>query len=802
MYNTRKEISVFTIFEFASFFGFVFVKEPVFMMWSRLPFVLGVPVYAMGLAIFLFIAIVSKGAAMLTCAIFLLVAGLFPFVLFYVKCKELMERFSRQLLHEWLLERVKHLLKEQHQQSMVFVLEQAKEKSLVFGQLAHDIGTPLAALSMAIELLERQSSHPSRKSERSEGNNSELDEAFDAMNAAVSSITVLRQSMLDYVKKANGAMLKPNLDLVDLKRLVSKKAFLILRQLLANNKTVKALWYVQPQLVHRKVFSAESWLLDMLLNYISNAVKFTKEGYIKLNARLDETENGKQDNVVFEVQDSGTGISIEKASELFCPFNQLQDNKGGTGLGLFAVKQKAEILGGRAGFYNNQDKPGCTFFFTIPISKVHRGCSSTDKPPRVATSSSCQLNTDTSMATGPSLRPLAPEKIHRTSSKSTNKCPSVGSAEQKASRSSLSLFQTHQGGSGKISARSASSDILLQQSIEGLQDSLEIEGKRMRTLQHSQDYEDYEPSYEDENAMGHSLSVLKEEPESIRTSRPSQLQFEWSGYEKYSARTIRKVSPKPEEWRQTQRTFRVPEEDTNKLLTTIDFSRLRVMIVDDSPILLKLYDRMLKELNVKEVIWAASGEECYDALFGPDAKPVQVIIMDDQMPGSRGPDVAKDIAAQYASTGVEGPAVFICTGNLPEMIQDSFPDIYEYVKDILLKPISLNCLKRILSSNYLDSYESFALASVKQERKSSYGFQFQDSVRSSNSRPVFDVNATSLLTAQFQLDRLNKGSYSLQRSTKIKKRKKSEGDGVSPFLIPNAKVAAAVFEKDYFQMTI
>jgi signal transduction histidine kinase len=99
-------------------------------------------------------------------------------------------------------------------------------------------------------------------------------------------------------------------------------------------------------------------LSQMLLNYLSNAIKFTEQGGITLRANvIEEHENNVQ--VRFEVEDSGIGINDDQISRLFNPFEQADSSitrrYGGTGLGLVITKLLAELMAGQVGVFSNPD---------------------------------------------------------------------------------------------------------------------------------------------------------------------------------------------------------------------------------------------------------------------------------------------------------------------------------------------------------------------------------------------------------------------------------------------------------------
>ncbi|TYB73923.1 response regulator [Bizionia saleffrena] len=108
---------------------------------------------------------------------------------------------------------------------------------------------------------------------------------------------------------------------------------------------------------------------QILINLIGNAIKFTKDGDIRVRAKKVNEENGTY-NIRFEVEDNGIGISKEKQDHMFESFSQgsIQINRkyGGTGLGLSIVKGLIDILKGNIYLKSALGK-GTTFYFDIPM---------------------------------------------------------------------------------------------------------------------------------------------------------------------------------------------------------------------------------------------------------------------------------------------------------------------------------------------------------------------------------------------------------------------------------------------------
>jgi len=114
-------------------------------------------------------------------------------------------------------------------------------------------------------------------------------------------------------------------------------------------------------------------LRQCLLNYASNALKFTAQGHVTLAAELLE-EDGDALFVRFSVSDTGIGIAPEKLAGLFQSFTQADASTtrqyGGTGLGLSITRRLAEMMGGSAGAESVAGQ-GSTFWFTARLQRGH-----------------------------------------------------------------------------------------------------------------------------------------------------------------------------------------------------------------------------------------------------------------------------------------------------------------------------------------------------------------------------------------------------------------------------------------------
>jgi signal transduction histidine kinase len=120
-------------------------------------------------------------------------------------------------------------------------------------------------------------------------------------------------------------------------------------------------------------------LLQIMLNLISNGIKFTKEGGIMVSAEVTNKKIECQGiefpgMVKISVADTGIGVSLEKQDKLFENFYQVDGSRtksyGGTGLGLAISQKLVEAMGGTISFYSMGDGLGSTVTFTVPLSHL------------------------------------------------------------------------------------------------------------------------------------------------------------------------------------------------------------------------------------------------------------------------------------------------------------------------------------------------------------------------------------------------------------------------------------------------
>jgi len=117
-------------------------------------------------------------------------------------------------------------------------------------------------------------------------------------------------------------------------------------------------------------------LLQVMLNLIGNAIKFTHEGGVTVSAEVLKKKVMFKDQerpglVKVRVADTGIGVSLDKQDKLFQAFCQvdgeLTRRYGGTGLGLAISQKLVEMMGGVVNFYSMGEGLGSTVTFTVPL---------------------------------------------------------------------------------------------------------------------------------------------------------------------------------------------------------------------------------------------------------------------------------------------------------------------------------------------------------------------------------------------------------------------------------------------------
>jgi len=163
-----------------------------------------------------------------------------------------------------------------------------------------------------------------------------------------------------------------NIETIELISILKNSIGLIKENADEKNINIKLRFMASPILVAADSQSIE----NAVNNLLNNAVKFTKQGFIEVEANILED----REYAICKIKDTGVGISSEYLDHLFRPFSQEDLNIGrnyeGNGLGLALAKRYLEKMGGSL-FVESIKGVGSTFTFTIPLAQTsYKGKSS------------------------------------------------------------------------------------------------------------------------------------------------------------------------------------------------------------------------------------------------------------------------------------------------------------------------------------------------------------------------------------------------------------------------------------------
>jgi PAS domain S-box-containing protein len=197
-------------------------------------------------------------------------------------------------------------------------------------------------------------------------------------------MTLLQAERLDTIDKSAQHLLSVINDILDISKIEAGKftleeAPVVISSLLANVSSILS-DRAKAKGIHLLIETASlptnllgdpMRLQQSLLNFATNAIKFTEVGTVTLRT-LKQEETAEELVVRFEVQDTGIGIAPETMSRLFSAFEQADNSMtrkyGGTGLGLAITRRLAELMGGVAGAESTEGV-GSTFWFTAKLKK-------------------------------------------------------------------------------------------------------------------------------------------------------------------------------------------------------------------------------------------------------------------------------------------------------------------------------------------------------------------------------------------------------------------------------------------------
>ena len=251
-----------------------------------------------------------------------------------------------------------------------FTTDKLTNFNKMWAVVGHELRTPLSGLVGMIDLLAEDKAQF----------NSEQQETIATLQQSSYTMIQLLNDMLD-VAKLDAGRLQTNVTSIDLLQLLRQTTGLMVGN--ARRQKISLYIFVDP-FTPRFIDCDEGKLRQIILNLLTNAVKFTKEGYVAITvdktdsrhpliaAKTSQNTTVSKDWLKITVKDTGLGISEKDQQKLFSYFEQANDSIsrqfGGTGLGLAISNSFSHLLGGFI-HLESQFGQGSEFQLFLPIPK-------------------------------------------------------------------------------------------------------------------------------------------------------------------------------------------------------------------------------------------------------------------------------------------------------------------------------------------------------------------------------------------------------------------------------------------------
>ncbi len=227
------------------------------------------------------------------------------------------------------------------------------EKASILSNMTHEIRTPLNAIKGYAELLSETQLNPEQLT------------YLDHIRKTSKHLSKIVNDILDYSKLEAGKMQIDNRPF-DLDKLLDDVHIMLKEQTKAKQLYLDMMNIDCP----KRVIGDAYRIRQILVNFVSNAAKFTEIGGISLTCQVDHAIDSTHLMVHFKVKDTGIGISSEELPRVFQAFDQANASTsrlyGGTGLGLHISMKIAHLMGGEIRL-ESQVNQGSTFTLSIPL---------------------------------------------------------------------------------------------------------------------------------------------------------------------------------------------------------------------------------------------------------------------------------------------------------------------------------------------------------------------------------------------------------------------------------------------------
>ena len=210
-----------------------------------------------------------------------------------------------------------------------------QSKSRFLAAMSHEIRTPLNGIIGMTELL------------KTNGLTDDTKQSIETINLCSQLLLTLVNNILDFSKLEEGK-LSLNNESFNLKKCCEE--ILAMLNPKYKNKSNIELLFIYEDNVPQNIIGDKIRITQILTNIIGNAIKFTETGFVKLSVSIKPSMNISNIILVFDVEDTGIGISKEGINHLFKTYNQvdptIHKKYGGTGLGLVIANSLCQLMNG------------------------------------------------------------------------------------------------------------------------------------------------------------------------------------------------------------------------------------------------------------------------------------------------------------------------------------------------------------------------------------------------------------------------------------------------------------------------